>query len=408
MFDFYDQNGDGLIDFREFLLGLAALSSKSKTERLKRIFKGYDFDNDGYITRDDFLKMFRAYYALSKDLAKDTVALIEDDIMDPAQMTQHILGSQPISAAFTGSIPMGGQREPKPDNLQDLQHDGPVVQPSGSDTLRPGETITMNSESRQRAMRRDIGIIGLSGSEPATVFPSREMEEGQRVFENWVEGMGGDVRSERSREDEVAGSMIAQPSASVRPDDTDEPGTSERDFIEEEPSTSERRPFSASSPVRPPSSPPRSIPETDAISSHPGFPTSPTGSFSIPSLPPSILPDTDHENPNANPEILYEITKQGMNELLDLIFKEREKEAAKARKRKEREEKRRRRKAEKEGKEVPPQEEKKDKDEASGSGSPETEEERKGISYEEFERIMLGENGRKLGFIGAWVEMASF
>ena len=107
MFAFYDQNGDGLIGFTEFANGLASLSRKKADQRQKRVFKGYDINEDSFVDRKDFLRMFKAYYALTKELTRDVIAGMEDDIPDSGPR-DIILGSQPISSAFTGNIPNAG------------------------------------------------------------------------------------------------------------------------------------------------------------------------------------------------------------------------------------------------------------------------------------------------------------
>jgi hypothetical protein len=106
MFAFYDTNKDGLIGFEEFLKGLASLNDKSREGRLRRIFQGYDMDNDGYVDRKDFLRMFRAFYTLSKELNREMVAGMEEDLIEGGAR-DIVHGSQPISSAFPGSIPIG-------------------------------------------------------------------------------------------------------------------------------------------------------------------------------------------------------------------------------------------------------------------------------------------------------------
>lgn len=102
MFNFYDTDRDGIISFSEFLSGIACLTKKSKAEeRLRRIFDGYDVRQNGCVDREDFLRMFRAYYALNKELTKEmTIARsnkvwLDEDIIE---------GSQPISSAFLGGV----------------------------------------------------------------------------------------------------------------------------------------------------------------------------------------------------------------------------------------------------------------------------------------------------------------
>ena len=106
MFSYYDTNNDGFIGFEEFLKGLASLTKKNVAERWKRIFNGYDINDDGFIDRKDFLRMFRAYYALTKELTRELVAGMEDDISESGARDV-VVGSQPISSAFSGTIPPG-------------------------------------------------------------------------------------------------------------------------------------------------------------------------------------------------------------------------------------------------------------------------------------------------------------
>ena len=105
MFTFYDTNADGLIGFEEFVLGLATMRSKNPDERVRRIFHGYDHDRDGFVSRRDFLLMFRAFYALTKELTHDMVAGMEEDLLEGGSLRDNVAGTQPISSAYTGSIP---------------------------------------------------------------------------------------------------------------------------------------------------------------------------------------------------------------------------------------------------------------------------------------------------------------
>ncbi|KAJ6140544.1 hypothetical protein N7470_010340 [Penicillium chermesinum] len=139
MFAFYDTNGDNLIGFEEFLKGLASLNNKSNDERLRRVFRGYDIDGDGYVERKDFLRIFRAYYALSRELTRDMIAGMEDDFLEGGARDV-VLGSQPISSAFPGSIPSGdasrtgeGKRLNQDGDMQIIDNEG-VLRQDSSDT----------------------------------------------------------------------------------------------------------------------------------------------------------------------------------------------------------------------------------------------------------------------------------
>lgn len=138
MFAFYDTNRDGLIGFEEFLKGLASLNHESSHERLKRVFRGFDLDDDGFVERKDFLRMLRAYYALSKELTRDVVAGIDEEYLDNG-IRDVILGSAPISSAFPGTNPTSqpsNTGEGKRTNLegdQEIIDDIGVLRENGND-----------------------------------------------------------------------------------------------------------------------------------------------------------------------------------------------------------------------------------------------------------------------------------
>lgn len=139
MFAFYDTNGDNLIGFEEFLKGLASLNNNSNDERLRRVFRGYDIDGDGYVERKDFLRVFRAYYALSRELTRDMVAGMEDDFLEGGSRDV-VLGSQPVSSAFPGSIPSGersrtgeGKRMNSEGDMEIIDNEG-ILRQDGDDT----------------------------------------------------------------------------------------------------------------------------------------------------------------------------------------------------------------------------------------------------------------------------------
>lgn len=161
MFAFYDTNGDNLIGFEEFLKGLASLNNKSNDERLRRVFRGYDIDGDGFVERKDFLRVFRAYYALSRELTKDMVAGMEDDFLEGGARDV-VLGSQPISSAFPGSIPSGersrtgeGKRMNSEGDMEIVDNEG-ILRQDGDDTgdrhLVVGDAAVRSQFSRMRPL----------------------------------------------------------------------------------------------------------------------------------------------------------------------------------------------------------------------------------------------------------------
>ncbi|KAK4191792.1 hypothetical protein QBC35DRAFT_277712 [Podospora australis] len=97
MFAFYDDNNDDLIGFSEFLRGT---SYRKRKDRLRRIFNGYDVDNDGYVNRRDFLRLFRAYYILFKQMHRDILEGLDDQVMASTEVQQLVTSRQPLSSLF--------------------------------------------------------------------------------------------------------------------------------------------------------------------------------------------------------------------------------------------------------------------------------------------------------------------
>ena len=99
-FAFYDTDNNGLIGFDEFLHGLAYIHKKAfRDQRLAKIFDGYDMDSDGFVSRKDFLRMFRALYTVQQQLTDDMIAVQEEQAADEPRLDL-INSSQPLSSAF--------------------------------------------------------------------------------------------------------------------------------------------------------------------------------------------------------------------------------------------------------------------------------------------------------------------
>lgn len=185
MFAFYDTNGDNLIGFEEFLTGLASLNNKSNDERLRRVFRGYDIDNDGYVERKDFLRVFRAYYALSRELTRDMVAGMEDDFLEGGARDV-VLGSQPISSAFPGTIPSGeisrtgdGKRPNEQGDMEIVDGEG-ILRQDGTDTGDRhsiiGEAVVREQFGRTRPLFPSTLRLPTTEPEPNQPGPSNQDE----------------------------------------------------------------------------------------------------------------------------------------------------------------------------------------------------------------------------------------
>ncbi|KAK7431195.1 hypothetical protein QQZ08_002235 [Neonectria magnoliae] len=146
MFSFYDSNNDDLIGFTEFLHGL---SYRKRKDKLRKIFAGYDIDGDGYVDRRDFLRMFRAYYVLYKQMHKDILDGLEDQLLASTEAQQLVTSRQPLSSLF-------GREGRVPEGDGGLRHEGKMYNRDGSVQITDGHESVVVEDRGDTAKREDI------------------------------------------------------------------------------------------------------------------------------------------------------------------------------------------------------------------------------------------------------------
>ncbi|XP_062575207.1 hippocalcin-like protein 1 [Saccostrea cucullata] len=91
VFRVFDQNDDGLLDFREFVCGFSVVLRGSVDDKLSFSFQIYDINGNGFITRDEMKEVLSAMYkvecALSADPTRD----------DPEERTDAIFNQMDIN-----------------------------------------------------------------------------------------------------------------------------------------------------------------------------------------------------------------------------------------------------------------------------------------------------------------------
>lgn len=340
LFALYDTNRDGLIGFEEFARGLACISNKTKEERRKRVFNAFDLDEDGLVDRKDFLRMFRAYYALTRDLTSDVVAGWEDEAAGYEETQRVIMSGGPLTAAFTTTSPF----------VEDSRAvEGKHVDEYGDMVLNEREEIRVTTENgTDRADRNEVLSELLNpervASEQSRVILAASDDDVEEIIERVLEvvvsranrapsdaaaadaSAGNDeqnveeaVAQERLKEhwrrkefylDEEEG--FAPPKGLLN-------GTANEDSDYEGEEKQETAVNSAASPRSRSSSKVRFQDETDFLETRSNTSTNSRpfnerwGGYEVPEAERDI-----------GREILYQVTQEGLNEMLDPVFKAKE------------------------------------------------------------------------------------
>ncbi|KKF93341.1 hypothetical protein CFO_g4287 [Ceratocystis platani] len=298
MFAFFDQNGDGLISFREYLHGLAY---RSKKERLRKVFDGYDIDGDGYVDRKDFLRMFRAYFTIFKQIHKDILDGLDTQVMSLLDTQQLITARTPLSSFF-------GRDESVPHaDLDDSRIAGKALQPDGSVSLpSPLSSVVQPKSNQDQDISQPPHGHDLTDGERKLQRRVR-----RRMFDRWKRRQfyldveeGGQAPSGWDSDEDIveAISVMANPDPdpvpfNTRRDSTRSRSSSKVRFADQDDEFETRSNASTSS---------RSIPER-------------WGGFDIPEA-----------ERDLGKEILYLTAQEAYNEILDVFFKEKEDLAVKA------------------------------------------------------------------------------
>ncbi|KAH6620478.1 hypothetical protein C7974DRAFT_474197 [Boeremia exigua] len=99
IFQYYDSDKNGLIGFEEWIKGIDGMHTTDLKVKARIVFNGYDIDGDGYISRRDVLRVFRAYYAIEKEATRNFVAELTEELSVRNSM-ETVRSGQPLGSVF--------------------------------------------------------------------------------------------------------------------------------------------------------------------------------------------------------------------------------------------------------------------------------------------------------------------
>ncbi|KAF3004243.1 hypothetical protein E8E13_007546 [Curvularia kusanoi] len=292
IFQYYDSDKNGLIGFEEWIKGIDGMHTSDMKVKARIVFNGYDIDGDGFISRQDILRIFRAYYAIEKEATRNFVAELTEELSVRNSMDT-VRSSQPLGSAFP------------PNSLPTSNIPHPSFAQKQNGTFDENSPVTLDTDF-ERATRKSI--IEANELHQLEYDELSKRDAGERLVQRaWA-------RREFTLDEEEG---LTRPNGADITDDEEDPKVDQNETTASEPQP-ESGVARRSSKVH----------FQDKVDRESGPSKSPAkqttsgrwGGYEIPE------PEQD-----LGQEVLYQITQQAFNELLDPLFRAREDMALDAR-----------------------------------------------------------------------------
>ncbi|KAJ2517634.1 hypothetical protein H4217_003834 [Coemansia sp. RSA 1939] len=102
LFAYYDADNDNELTFREMAQGFSVYNKGTLEDKAPYIFRAYDVDGDGRISRDDMRAMLEAFAETGRRLTNTMLRSVNSEaIGNPYSL----LPDQPLTGAFSASVP---------------------------------------------------------------------------------------------------------------------------------------------------------------------------------------------------------------------------------------------------------------------------------------------------------------
>merc|ERR1711916_402607 len=82
LFDIFDRENDGLVNFKEFVTGLSLVLKGTHDEKVKVCFEVYDLDHTGLISKKEMYQVLKAINSTLQLVSEDGSTLTKEEIKD--------------------------------------------------------------------------------------------------------------------------------------------------------------------------------------------------------------------------------------------------------------------------------------------------------------------------------------
>lgn len=222
IFSYYDSDNNGLIGFEEWIKGIDGMHTTDVSVKARIVFNGYDMDGDGYISRKDVLRVFRAYYAIEKEATRNFVAELTEELSVRNGM-ETIQSGQPLGSMFPPNS------LPTPDNLHyslsrkqnaTFEDNSPVVVDTNFEVESRNDIIKARevSQLRERSSEEEQLVKKAWARREFTLDEEEGLSKPDDVGDSDEEERNASRQSSRERtRNEIKHENLSQKSASKKP-----------------------------------------------------------------------------------------------------------------------------------------------------------------------------------------------
>ncbi|KAJ2858864.1 hypothetical protein GGI22_003177, partial [Coemansia erecta] len=172
LFAYYDADKDNEITFKEMAQGFSVYNKGTLEDKAPYVFRAYDVDGDGRISRDDMRAMLEAFSEASRKL---TNMLIQSTNAEAIGNPYELMADQPLTGAFSASVPddtpSGPRKEPPVmrSNLTSVRSSATPTCRAAEVPIRTQDQNSASSDSEGEPSDTSSNAVSVAATTSATI-----------------------------------------------------------------------------------------------------------------------------------------------------------------------------------------------------------------------------------------------